>query len=194
MKTNIAEILGMALFVGGAYAQGTVSFLNINAGAGVNAPVRLYLWDQTSKLTGPAWMAGLFSGPTSTSLAYIGNATPFLTGAGAGYFNGGTTTLAGFPGGAVAWLQVVAWDSTLRGTTTGATWAQAIADDPVGIGGVWGMSKVFSVVVSDPNTSPPQIPAALVGLQSFAIIWPEPSTVSLSGLGLAAVLLFRRRK
>ncbi len=94
MKTTIAEILGMALFVGGAYAQGTVNFVNLNAAAGVNAPV--YLPDYTTKLTGPAWMAGLSAGTTSTSLAYIGNATPFLTGAGAGYFNGGTTTLAGF--------------------------------------------------------------------------------------------------
>jgi len=186
MKTTIVEILGMVLFVGGACAQGQVNFVNLNAAAGVNAPV--YLPDYTSKLTGPAWMAGLFAGSTSTSLTYIGNATPFLTGGGAGYFSGGTTTLAGIPGGTLAWLQVAVWDSSLNGTTTGATWPQAMA-----FAGLWGMSGLFSVVVSDPTTSPPQTPAPLVGLQPFALM-PEPSALSLAGLGLAGLLLFRRRK
>lgn len=186
MKKTITGILGMTLFVGGAYAQGTVGFLNINAAAGVNAPV--YLSDQTTKLTGPAWMAGLWAGPTSTTLAQIATTT-FLTGSGAGYFQGGVQSIPTVPGGGTAWIRVTAWDSTLNGTTTGATWPQALAS-PFNC---CGESGLFTVVTGDPTASPPGLPAPLVGLHSFAI-FPEPSALSLSGLGLAALLLFRRRK
>ncbi len=186
MKKTIAEILGMALFVGGAYAQGTVSFLNINAAAGLNAPVFDRL-NTTLKLTGPAWMAGLWAGTTPTTLAQIATTT-FLTGSGAGYFNGGGQSIPTVPGGAPAWIQVNVWDSTLNGTTTGATWAEALAS---GFLEVWQQSNLFTVVTGDPTTSPPQTPAPLVGLR-FGV--PEPSALSLSGLGLAALLVFRRRK
>jgi hypothetical protein len=186
--TTLASLAAVAVF-----GQGQVAFVNLNGAAGVNAPVLDGL-NTTLRLAGANYQAGLFAGSTSTSLAYIGNATPFLTAGGAGYFNGGATTLAGIPGGSTVWLQVVAWDATLKGTATGASWAQATAFDAAGANDVWGMSKVFSVVAADPTTSPPQTPSALVGLQSFALSVPEPSTFALMGLGAAALMIFRRRK
>ncbi len=193
MKKLIVSSLATAVVSLAAYGQGTVSMLNINTAAGVNAPVYDGL-TTTIKLAGANYQAGLFAGTTSTSLTYIGNATPFLTAGGAGYFNGGTTVLTGHAPGSTVWLQVVAWDATLKGTTTGATWANALADDPAGSKDVWGMSKPFSVVPADPNSSPPGTPTPLVGLTSFTLSVPEPSTFALAGLGMAAMLVLRRRK
>ena len=94
-KLIVTTLASLATVV--AFAQGTINFVNLNGGAGVNAPVFDGL-NTTVRLAGANYQAGLYAGATSTSLTYIGNATPFLTGGGAGYFNGGTTTLAGIPG------------------------------------------------------------------------------------------------
>lgn len=190
-KLIVTTLASLATVV--AFAQGTINFVNLNGGAGVNAPVFDGL-NTTLRLAGATYQAGLFAGATSTSLTYIGNATPFLTAGGAGYFNGGTTTLAGIPGASVVFLQVVAWDATLKGTTTGATWAQAAAFDAAGANDVWGRSGIFSVTTGDPNAVPPGLPANLVGMQSFRLSVPEPSTFALAGLGAAALMIFRRRK
>jgi hypothetical protein len=183
--TTLASLATLA-----AFGQGQIAFVNLNAAAGVNAPVFDGV-NTTVKLTGANFQAGLYAGTTSANVAYIGNSTPFFTGGGAGYFSGGTVTLTGIAGGATAWLQVWAWDTTLGGTVTGATLAQAIAS---GKPDVYGKSTPFSVVAADPTTSPPQTPSALVGLQSFSFIVPEPSTFALAGLGAAALMIFRRRK
>jgi len=173
-----------------AFAQGQVNFVNVSGSPPLNAPIFDGL-NTTVKLAGANYQAGLYAGPTSTSLAYVGNSTAFLTGGGAGYFNGGTTTLTGIAGGATAWLSVWAWDATLGGTTAGATLTQAIAS---GKPDVYGFSAPFSVVTGNPAGSPPTTPAVMVGLTSFTMVVPEPSTFALAGLGAAALMIFRRRK
>jgi len=182
--TTLATVASVA-----AFAQGQINFVNLSGSPALNAPVYDGV-NTTQKLAGANYQAGLYYGSSSTSLAYDNNSTPFLTGGGAGYFNGGTTTLTGIAGGALAWLQVYAWDTTLGGTATGATLAQAMASSQPD---VWGSSGVFSVTTGNPAASPPGTPAVMVGLTSFHLI-PEPSTFALAGLGAAALMIFRRRK
>lgn len=183
--TTLATVASLA-----AFAQGTINFANLSGSPALNAPVYDGL-NTTVKLAGTTYQAGLYAGSSAASLAYVGNSTPFLTGTAAGWFNGGTTVLNGIAGGATAWLQVYAWDTTLHGTTTGATLAQAMAS---GIPDVYGSSGVFSVVSGNPTASPPTTPAVMVGMNSFSLIVPEPSTFALAGLGAAALMIFRRRK
>jgi len=194
MKKLIVSSLATAVVSLAAYGQGTVSMLNINAAAGVNAPV----YDgvaTTVKLAGANYQAGLYAGLSSTSLSYVGNSTPFLSAGGAGYFNGGTTVLSTIAPGTSAFVQVWAWDTTLGGTTTGATLAQAQAAFLTGgKTDVVGWSDIIPIVPANPNSSPPGTPTALVGLTSFELQVPEPSTMALAGLGAAALLIFRRRK
>lgn len=166
-------------------AQGTVNFANL--GVGLNAP--LYL-DGVAKATGPAWEALLMGGPSAGSLAQYGSIAVFLTGGGAGYFTGGAATITTVAPGATGFFQVIAWDSTLGGTTTGATEPEAFAYWQAGHGGVWRPSYVFNVVTGGYGI-PPSPPATLIGL-SWVVI-PEPSALTLATLGGACLLTRHRR-
>lgn len=177
--------------------QGTVDFRNLNPGAGLNAPV--YMWDMTTKPAGANFQAVLMAGPTSSTLSIVSSPASLLTGAGAGYFLGGTVTIGAVAPGGVAFCEVIAWDTTLGGTTTGATEAQAFAYWQAGHGNVWfpsnwdygtGTIHPFPVSTGNPYTAPPGLPAPLVGLQW--VYTPEPSSLALAGLAAAAVLIFRR--
>ena len=159
------------------YAQGTLNFNNRVAGV-LDAPV--FNIDTATRLDGTRFMAQLYAGATADSLAAVGVAAPFRTGAGAGYINPGanaTVAVATVVPGANAFIRMRAWD-----TTTGATYEAA---------SVRGESSVFSVATGGAG-SPPSLPANLVGLTSFNLV-PEPSTIALGVLG-AAALLIRRRK
>lgn len=165
-----------------AWAQGTIVFAN--AAPGVNAPV--FDVDGTTRLAA-GYVADLWYGPAgiaagdvnNAGLISLGLAVPFRTGASAGYFLGGTQT---FPAGTTgpASLQVRAWR-----LADGATWAAA------SLVGSSGKSQVIQAVLVNSPTPPNN----LVGLASFNLVpVPEPSTFALGALGLAGLVLFRRRK
>lgn len=185
MKKLIATTLASVVALG-AFAQGQISFKNLNSSPAINAKV--FLSDGTTTLSGSQYMAGLFAGTTAANMTQVaGVAIPFLTGGAAGYFSGGTVTLPGIPGGAPAFFEVVAWN-----TAAGATFAAAKLNNGPNS---WGQSSVFSITPGDPNGTPPGTPAFLVGLTSFNLVGvPEPSSLALAGLGAAALLIFRRRK
>jgi len=167
-----------------AFAQGTVNFINVNSSPALNAPV--FAGDGTTRLAGAGYMAELLAGPSAGSLSPVATAA-FQSGGGAGYFAGGTQVIPGVPGGTVAFIQIRTWS-----TAAGATYAAAFAS---GLPNAWGQSQVFSVTTGNPNAVPPGTPATLVGLTSFSLNpVPEPSTFVLAGLGIASLLLFRRRK
>ena len=163
------------------YSQGTVLFANFASG-GLNAPV--FLSDNVTKASGPAWMAILLAGPTPSNLAQIAT-TPFLSGSGAGYFFGGAQTLTTVMPGATAYCQVGFWDSTLNGTTSGATFQQAMTS---GVPNVWGQSIAFPVQTGGVGT-PASSPGLLLGLMV-----PEPSLSTLLGLGATMMIISRRRR
>jgi hypothetical protein len=189
MKKMIISALVCVLTAASALAQGQINFGNLAPASGVNAPV--FLDGGTVRLDGPTYMAELMAGPDAGSLTARGT-TAFLSGGGAGYINGGVMTLTGIPGGTAAFIQIRVWN-----TTAGANYAAALAAGQAGMANAYGSSTVFSVVTGNPAGSPPTNPANLVGLTSFNLnsgIIPEPSTFVLAGLGIASLLLFRRRK
>lgn len=168
-----------------AFAQGALNFAN--GAPGVNAIITDA--DGTTKLSGGTWAADLYwaagTVTDSTLLTALGAPASFSTTA-AGYFFGGTRTIAGQGNGAVITGQVRVWD-----TAAGATWGNAANIQNAHIG----ESVLFQVTL----TTPPTTPAGMTGLNghpfSLSIVnIPEPSTLALAGLGLAGMLVLRRRK
>lgn len=78
-------------------------------------------------------------------------------------------------GGATAWFYV-------RGVGVGP------------LAGLEGQTSNFQNPTGNPNATPPGTPADLTGWTSPVVLVPEPSTLALAGLGMGALLLFRRRK
>jgi hypothetical protein len=167
-----------------AYAQGTVAFNNRVVGT-VDAPV--FDVGGTVRL-GAGFLAQLYAGPAGaaeSALVAIGAPTTFRTGAGAGYVNAISEVNTGQPVGGTARIQMRAWDSTF------GTYAAAEAAN-----GKIGKSNLFDVanLGGTSGGGPPATAPNLAGLQSFSLTQvPEPSTIALGALGVAA-LLFRRRK
>lgn len=171
------KLLTVAALLVVAYAtqaQGTVNFNNKTGG--VDSPV--FDVGGTTKLAGPAFLAGLYEGDT-----LLGATAPFRTGIGAGYWNPApdSSRATSVAPGANATLTVRAWEAS-----GGANYAAALS-----AGKKTGKSDAVTVATGGAG-SPPSLPAVLTGLKSFSLV-PEPSTIALGALG-AAVLLFRRRK
>lgn len=166
-----------------AFAQGTINFNNRVTADGINAPVT----DGFGvKLDGIRYQAQLLAGPNAASIVpIVASITPFRTGSVTGYFNGGSVAVATVAPGAVATVQIRAWD-----TQAGATYDSAVAS---GYG--FGTSKVFTVTTGGAG-DPPGVPGNMLNLGtdgfSLAAV-PEPSVVALGLLG-AVGLLIRRRK
>ncbi len=155
MKSTVA---GMLLTIGSgvALAQGTVDFVNLNSGAGLNAPI--FLNDGTTTPAGSGWMAELLVGRALNQMTMVAT-TDFLTGPGAGYFHGGTVTIADVGPGESAWC-VVRVFSTAYGSFANAFASQSL--------NTCGASAPFQVVPGGIGV-PPTTPAALVGLNSFTL-------------------------
>jgi len=165
-----------------------------NHNFGVDAPV---FDDLGQPLEGPNYLVELWGGATAESLAPTLAAfsrdrviIPFGMN---GYFidrdldGSGLSTVFSVPPISVpSWLQVRAWDARL-----GATYQDVVA---LGQGG-YGESSLFQAIGSDPFSFPPNIPAALIGLQSFSLRpIPEPSTWALLALSGASCLVWRWRR
>jgi hypothetical protein len=155
-------------------------------------------------LAGSGWTAQIFSIPGSTiptGSMHVGvllqdpfvaaaGTTTFRTGANAGFFALTTATLANVPANAAsAVLQVRVYPSIY------SSWAQALAAwDRYDPNAEIGASPMFVVnqIGGDVNTPP-----NLLGLQSFSLAnsqGPEPSSISIFGLGLATLAFSLRRK
>jgi len=180
MKKLTATMLASALLGAVAFAQGTINFVNVNSGAGLNAPV--FMNDGSTKVGTTGFTAELFAGASDTTLASVATAN-FIA---AGYFNGGTATIASVAPGAIASLQVRVW------ATASGSFAAASAAN---VANTWGQSAIFHVTTGGGGT-PPAPPSAMAGMTSFSLntAVPEPSSLALAGLGAAAMLVFRRRK
>lgn len=160
----------------GAQAQGTVSFNNHNTGAGIDQPVLDI--GGTARVSDPNIVAALFLGDVQQ-----GDASPFRSGAAAGYWStspDSTRTVTGAPGATVT-LTVRAWDST-----KGSTYAAALA-----AGGKTGVSSPFDIALGGVG-APPSLPTDMTNFKGFTLV-PEPSTIALGALGAAALLLRRRK-
>lgn len=188
-------ILTVALCVASvaAFAQGTLNFAN--GGSGLVA--RVYTDStMTTGLAGSAWSADLYWAPgvvaNSTALQALGLPATFSTiGTQAGLFFGGPRTVPTAPGVFGITAQIRVWD-----TASGSSYASAVANATANTR--VGESILFQVTLADPNAVPPGIPTTMTALNGnpwfvHAVI-PEPSTLALAGLGLAGMMVLRRRK
>ncbi|MDA1272718.1 MAG: PEP-CTERM sorting domain-containing protein [Verrucomicrobia bacterium] len=153
-----------------AYGQGTVQFNNRITGV---VDARVLAPDGSG--AGAGFTAQLLGGPQGGALAALTPTTTFRTTSAAaqGYVNAVDVTVPGVAAGQTATLQLRAYN--------GANFASSL---------VSGQSGTINVALGGGNLPP----AALAGLSGFTMTAiPEPSTIALGVLGLAA-LMVRRRK
>jgi hypothetical protein len=175
-KLIVAAALGLVAV--GALAQGQFSFGNKNLAAGIDAKATL---QGGGSPEGTAYWAQAYvklAADPDTSFAPVGAAVNFRTGANAGYIVPTilTTTYAG--GTAVA-VEMRAWQAS-----AGTSYESALL-----AGGFVGKSAPVNLTVTVAPATPPD----MVGIASFQLApIPEPSTLALGALGVAAFLLRRR--
>ena len=186
------KIISFCVLLGGAltaFCQGYVTFLN-NVAFATPDPTggnRLVWLDAIggTKLIGTQYTAELYYGPDANSLqplpASLARFRPATTAQpGTWNFAAGSVVLPGVGFGGTTMLQVKVWDNA-SGTVP---YEQAT--------GLHNASNVFGYTVPDICGGVPAC-TFMEGLRSFALV-PEPSAVALGVLGIAGLLLVRRRK
>lgn len=174
MKKTIV-ILAALMMTAAAYAQGAVNFSTFISGA-VEYPIRL------PDGTGPGGpgnnaMTQLFKVESNGSLTALTPASPFRQSTSALrtiYNDGATVTVPGADGSAAVTFRIRAW--------VGSDYDSAV---------IKGEGANFTLTPSLAPNPPANLPFA-VGTTGFTMV-PEPSTMALGILGLAA-LFIRRRK
>jgi len=171
MKKLVA-LLACTVIATSAFAQGTVNFTNLK-------PTKQILTDAAGAKLEGAW-AQLYAGKAADNLSAVGSPVALYEGKKAGYFSGGSVDV-GFNG--AGFFQVKAWKGANSFEAASATNGAEI-----------GMSNVIGLTPGDSTASPPGLPADLAGLEAFSLtVVPEPGTIALAGLGLAAFFVRRRK-
>ena len=171
MKKLVA-LLACTVIATSAFAQGTVNFTNLK-------PTKQILTDAAGAKLEGAW-AQLYAGKAADNLSAVGSPVALYEGKKAGYFSGGSVDV-GFNG--AGFFQVKA----LKGSNS----FEAAAGSN---GAEVGMSNVIGLTPGDSTASPPGLPADLAGLEAFSLtVVPEPGTIALAVLGLAAFFVRRRK-
>jgi hypothetical protein len=184
MKKVILATLMAGLIPMIASAQGTVTF------ASSSANHRVYQTDGVTPV-GAGYSAALYWGTLGSlegALVQIG-ATTGVNSANGLLVNGGTrTTGPATPAGQQATFQVRAWNGAFSTYELAFAGAQASS--------LFGRTTPFANPTGNPNDTPPGTPSNLTGWTTPIVVSaiPEPSTIALAGLGVASLLLFRRRK
>ncbi len=164
---KLVLLLACTVIATSAFAQGTINFTNMK-------PSKQIITDADgAKLEGG--FAQLYAGKSADSLAAVGSPVAFYTGTKAGYFKGGVVDV-GFNG--AGFFQVKAWQGA-------DNYESAL---------ISGMSNVIGLTPGDATTLPPGTPVDLAGLEAFSLtVIPEPGTIALAVLGLAAFFVRRRK-
>lgn len=164
------------LVASSAFAQGTISFNNRTP----TGDARVTRPDGTG--AGAGITAALYSGATMLTPT-----TTFRTSAAAAFFvNAVEVTVPGVPAGGSAPIRMRAWETAAgsydAASAAGSTFLRGESNEitVTGLGGT-------------PAGAPPIPAPGLSGLQGFALVVPEPSTIALGVLGAAALLLRRRK-
>jgi hypothetical protein len=182
MKKQLMTLAAMLAFVGSVFGQGQVTLAN-------NASSLIRLDNATTGNAVPIGSASfqLYWGVAGTPEANLALLPPIAgtSTAIAGRIANTVVDVPAAPGTACT-FQIWGWDSTFT------SYALAAAG-----GGHIGKSTLFNASTSGAGPPPP-LPTSLAGLYpGFALsttVIPEPSVLALSGLGVASLLLFRRRK
>jgi hypothetical protein len=185
MKKYIVSIVALGLLsVAQVQAQGWID-LNTFDGSG-----QIYLGTGATLMADGTGTIEVFGGATSSSLSAItaaGVGTTYAVGfgnAGDGNFDAGSGTVTGVGAFTGGYFQIEVWSGA-------ATYAAALTTD-----GAWfGESDIFTSTTGDTAIPPsPQHPGQLTLDGDIHLTQvPEPATFVLAGLGMAALLAFRRR-
>jgi hypothetical protein len=112
-----------------------------------------------------------------------------------GVFDTGVLTIGTDNPGANVSYAILGWTGSY--TTFDAAYAAAVMSDSA----FFGISPVFTTTSGNPFTTPPgtasSISTTFTGIGSYGLApigIPEPTGFALAGLGLAALLVFRRRR
>jgi len=189
MKKLILSSAMVVLVATGALAQGLIAIdNNANTSSDPAAANNGLFWVGASKLAADAnltLLAGASAGslsPLKTFLLSNGSATG-SSAAGPGTWtdlSGNTYAVPGVAAGGTGWFQVQIWLGNY------SSYAAAVSG-----GALTGQSSAFSQTLGGGNLVPPD----LTGMPAEVLsVVPEPSTFALAGLGVATLLIFRRRK
>ena len=165
----------------GAMAQSSsMNFANVGGSLGLTIPFT----DISGTALSGSYMVELMAGADAGSLTSVfSGATTFAN----GFFNAGPVDFTSMLSGVA---QVRVW------TAAGGTSFDAARDamTPVGITGGLGSPLSFAYTAPAPG-SPAPPPGTFANMTAIQLeIIPEPSTIALGVLGVAGLLLFRRRK
>lgn len=201
MKKLLAS-LALICVAGYAFGQGQVNFVNTTATSVStnNGTVGL-----TSTVV-PSYYYGLFWAPSGTTdtNAFVFSGAYGTNQSVAGRFSGGAGSAAapaisGQAIGSTVAVLVRGWSADLgRDWTAVNTW---FTDANRTVGGLYGQSGIGTVVLGGGATPIPTPFGTLANqiqtgftLSYVPAVIPEPSSFALAGLGLAALMIFRRRK
>ena len=152
----------------------------------------------------PSIIASLFGGATSDSLS-LQTTTTFGTVDFGGFVNQANVTLAGLAAGTPAFFRIDVYDS--RNSSAADAWS--MLDRYAGTSGLFQATPVAAVYAPiyltgapvnstlPSGTAVPLDYAAYPGYAGLIEVYatvPEPGIFALAGLGLASLLIFRRRK
>jgi len=198
-KSVILAILGLSVAAVSSYGQGTIAFNTYGAASGNgiivtfgNGPLLGTTAGPGSAFTGELlFSTTLINDSATTALTAnnplsggwtVASTAAFDTGAaggpgGFGYVAGPNFSFAGPGGAGPFYFEIAAYNGASYGAGTYA-----------------GHSATFQATLVTGTTLPD--PNQLNNLQSFAVFQtvPEPTTIALGGLGLAALLVARRKK
>jgi hypothetical protein len=197
------SILAVVAMASSAFAQGTVAFANnaqslVTAGGAAipaNGGFAQLLWAPAGTASTPYAQGN----PTEWFAANPGWAAATAAQGGidaigpvAGRFTGNTVTVPTATPGATIQAIVAGWTGNYADLN-------AAYGAGIGVSSI-GFSAPFSVVTGNPTTVPPGTAAGITGAGQFGglnalptVGIPEPSTLALAGLGVAALLVLRRR-
>jgi len=194
-KTLVATIIGVAAtasvmaqgrIVLDTYASAVVPYPVITYGVGANGPVGNSVPGAAGYNVGFYYSSTLLTFNDSTGIAIPGAGWTLAVGAGS------TTTLGTIP--ASAGLFTSSTDFAISGNTGVPVYLVVVAysGTDYATSGYRGHSSVFSVTANNSFGGGTPLGGAMQGFQVLPV--PEPSSFALAGLGLASLLIFRRRK
>jgi hypothetical protein len=199
MKKYLSTLAVVAL-AASAFAQGTVNFANngttlVTASGtpiAANGGFAQLLWAPAGSTSTPYTQgnpADWFAANTAWTALTAAQGGIDNIGPVAGRFTGNTVTVPTATAGATIEAIVAAWTGNYADLNAAFQGGASI-----------GYSSRFSIATGNPTTIPPGTAASITGAGQFTglnalptTVIPEPSTLALAGLGVAALLVLRRR-